>query len=281
MSSWWRLTTKANDVESLTLLALENGAGGCHVVSDDLAIVYVQGANEAAQNVRTFLLQHGASEVAIESEPEVNWVARCNEIWQPVTIGHIRVTPVVDPDAPTIANPTTDDVLEIRLVPNTAFGTGHHESTQQIIELLQDERLAVVSPKSILDVGTGTGVLAFAAALLFPKASVSALDVDPRSVARALENRELNPRCKHVSLLDGTFDDRFGQVELITANIYAEILCDYEPLFYSHLSNHGHLILAGVLDDLAEELESTFARRFLTLKSSHVGEWMGYLMQRK
>lgn len=283
MSNWWRLTTRADDVESLTLLALENGAAGSHLISDQIAAVFVNGTEESAQAIRDFMLTQGATEVTLESEPEINWVARCNEIWQPIQVGRIRVTPIVDPETLNLnATPTpANDVLEIKLVPNTAFGTGHHESTQQILQLLQDPRLVAAAPGEFFDLGTGTGVLAFAAALLYPEGKVSALDIDPRSVARARENHALNPSCRNVTLHEGTFDDRFGQFDTITANIYAEILCDYEPLFYSHLKSTGHLILAGILEEFASDVEITFADRFLTLERQQSGEWFSYLLRKR
>ena len=281
---WWRLTTQiADDVETLTLLAMENGAGGCQIIDGNSALVFVNGGRTAAESVSNFLLANGASSVAIVPEAEINWVARCQEVWQPIKVGQICVVPIVDRDTITLdQTPEAPDLIhEIRLIPNTAFGTGHHESTQQILKLLQHPRFAVRPPADVFDIGTGTGVLAFAASLLFPTATVVALDVDPGSVERAVENRQLNPKCTGVKFLGGTFDERFHKFDLITANIYAEILIDYEPLFFSHLNAGGVLILAGILDELAPQLEQIFAVRFKLLEKLSQGEWMAYLMEKK
>ena len=131
-----------------------------------------------------------------------------------------------------------------------AFGSGEHGSTRGCLRAL--ERVAHRRPRRILDLGTGSGILAMAAARLFCR-RVLATDIDPWSVRVAAENASLNgvARLVRVRLADGWRDPvvrRAGPYDLVFANILARPLCLMAKHLAAHLAPGGIAILAGVLE---------------------------------
>lgn len=148
----------------------------------------------------------------------------------------------------------------VRVDPGTAFGTGSHPSTRLVLSALQ--RL-LVPGCSVLDAGSGTGVLAVAAALL-GAGRVVAFDVATEAVVATAANAELNgvavdARHALVDDVDGTFD-------LVLANIGAATLTAMAPALSERVG--GRLVLAGLLDDQAAEVVAAYARCGLVLESS-------------
>ena len=143
---------------------------------------------------------------------------------------------------------------------NRAFGTGHHPTTAGCLEALT--RLQKLGPKTVLDIGTGSGVLAMAARRLWPAADILGTDIDAPSVAIALENSHEN----------GIEDIRYfeaegitpevaeeGPYDLVLANILAEPLMALAPQIAANLSEDGRVVLAGLLARQEESVIDAFA----------------------
>ena len=172
----------------------------------------------------------------------------------------------------------TDRIID--LDPGRAFGTGGHASTRLAIALA--ERSAAPAPprgvRRFLDLGCGSGILAIAAALLWPDAEGLAIDNDPEATACAQENLDRN-RITRVRVATGTLDDADGPHDLILANIQADVLTVLAPAMAGHASPGASLILSGLLTEHAPEVAAAYqAQGFRLVESRDEDEWTALLL---
>lgn len=157
--------------------------------------------------------------------------------------------------------PLPDDIV-ITLDPGMAFGTGLHPSTQLCVQALED---AVRPGMSVLDMGTGSGILAIAAALL-GAARVTAIDNDPIAVKAATENVLANGMRNRIDVKLGSVEAVSGEFDLIVVNILAHVI---QEMLAQDLARHlrpgGLFIAAGILQTQADDLERSFAVHSLRL----------------
>ena len=146
----------------------------------------------------------------------------------------------------------------IHLDPGQAFGTGAHASTRLCLELLQELADGGARPRRVLDLGTGSGILALAAAALWPEAEVHGVDNDPVAVEVARENAAANRAALHLGgdWPDGTFD-------LVLANIQADVLVQLAEAVSDRLAPGGHLILSGLLTEQVDGVAEVYAAQGL------------------
>ena len=148
---------------------------------------------------------------------------------------------------------------ELRLIDSDAFGTGHHPSTALCIEALE-EILSSARIDSMLDVGTGSGILALAALLLgVPKAV--GLDIDPEALKAAAENARLNHLEHRLQLILGGPDAVDGQWPLVMANVLAAPLIEMAPALVQRVGRSGRLILSGIHASLETEVRQAYQHR--------------------
>lgn len=187
---------------------------------------------------------------ALDVEDE-DWARRSQADLRPVRVARIVVAPPwAAEQARAEAGP---DAILIVVVPSTGFGTGHHASTRLCLALLQEIR---VRDRTVLDVGTGSGVLAIAAARLGAR-SVVAIDNDPDAIEAVRENVALNQipaplRVESVDFRTVTGDP----ADIIVANLTGELLRRSASQLVGRLSPGGDLVLSGVL---AEEQSAVVA----------------------
>ncbi|MGB9594364.1 MAG: 50S ribosomal protein L11 methyltransferase [Anaerolineae bacterium] len=157
--------------------------------------------------------------------------------------------------------PQPDDIV-ITLDPGMAFGTGLHPSTQLCVQALED---AVRPGMSVLDMGTGSGILAIAAALL-GAARVTAIDNDPIAVKAATENVLANGMRNRIDVKLGSVGAVSGEFDLIVVNILAHVI---QEMLAQDLARHlrpgGQFIAAGILQTQAEDVLRSFAVHSLRL----------------
>lgn len=159
-------------------------------------------------------------------------------MYQPFEIGtRFRITP---PEAPFSADGRMDLIID-----KGAFGSGEHETTANCLQIL--ESLPEVRGSRVLDLGSGTGILAIAALKLGALSAVC-VDINPQAVETARRNCELNavaPRADHVT---GVLSDvRGNDFDLILANIYGDLLLDLAGDLVSKSRSGGVLLLSGML----------------------------------
>ena len=144
----------------------------------------------------------------------------------------------------------------IRLAGGTAFGTGLHPTTALCLEVLTDE-LEAGAPPTLLDIGTGTGVLALAA-LASGVQRVVAIDLDAHAVAAAAANAALNDVRDRLQLIQSSVDALAGQWPFVVANIVAAPLIDLAPAIVRLMARSGTLVLSGIRLSLADEVKDAY-----------------------
>ena len=167
----------------------------------------------------------------------------------------------------------------ITLDPGMAFGTGLHPTTQLTLQALEE----LVQPgMRILDVGTGSGILAIAAARL-GAAEVLALDIDGVAVRTARENAALNGVAGTVHVLQGSVDDRYhGTFDGVAANILAEIIARLAGDLGRHVADDGWLVVSGILESRLPAVERALAVAALGIhRRWQAGDWLALEARRQ
>jgi ribosomal protein L11 methyltransferase len=174
-----------------------------------------------------------------------------------------------------------DDIV-LSLDPGMAFGTGGHETTRLCLERLESVLLdrPAGPPASVLDLGTGSGILAMAAARL-GAGRVCAVDIDPEAVEVARENLAINGLTERIECSATPLETLSGPFDVILANILAEELVRLSPQLTSKLAGGGVLILSGILAEKEAFVRSGFAGQSLAyLETAHQGEWVAMLYRK-
>lgn len=171
--------------------------------------------------------------------------------------------------------PQTEDIV-LHLDPGMAFGTGGHETTRLCLELLEqimDDMPLMLSP-SVLDLGTGSGILAMAAVQL-GAGRVCAVDIDPDAVRVARENLAANGLADQVECSTTPLESMTGSFDIILANILAEELVRLAPFLAERLAPGGSLVLSGILAEKERMVRAGFASRSMEyLDTLRAGEWV-------
>jgi ribosomal protein L11 methyltransferase len=220
----------------------------------------------------------GTGEPVQEVLPETNWVAVSQASLPPVVAGRFIVHGSHDRVRFTMRR------TAIEIEAGEAFGTGHNATTTLCLGAL--DRLAHArSFRRVVDVGCGTGVLALAAARVFPKASVVATDNDPIATGIARDNVRLNRLLGRVAVIDaaGFAHPRLRglRADLILANILPGPLIGLAPVMRQRLVRGGVAVLCGLLTHQVREVAATYqtAGFRLTAKDTDAG-WAALTVQR-
>jgi ribosomal protein L11 methyltransferase len=201
--------------------------------------------------------------------PEKNW----NEEWEK-TIGPLRVTDriIITPSWHPLVEGENDLVLTID--PKMSFGTGYHESTRLALRLLEP----LVRPgMHLLDVGTGTGVLAIAGIKLGCNSAVGC-DIDEWAFRNASENAERNGVGERVTILQGDLGAVPGSAfDLVLANIHLKVLVEILPGLRARLAPGGAMILSGLLVADEEEMRRALRDQTMDVKERlSENEWLAF-----
>ena len=251
--------------------------------TDDLIGAQVQGLREFLTSLSQIGIDAQPAKVSLKSIEADNWSEQWRSAFPPQRIGKRLV----------IA-PTWDDIVPepseilIRLDPGMAFGTGQHATTQLALELLE---IAITDADIVADIGTGSGILAIAAAKLGAK-RVDAVDLDATTIPIAQSNIQLNEVKSVIRLHQG---DGLNALErqkypLIVANILTKVLLPMIPKCPKFLEPGGRLILSGILATEAQQIEAQLgANDFQLLEVRQLKEeseptqsgenWVGILAQ--
>ena len=166
--------------------------------------------------------------------PDENWAARSQASLRAVRVGNIVVAPPWDvPAGPVV----------IIIQPSMGFGTGHHATTRLCIDALQ--RLNI-GGRTVLDVGTGSGVLAIAASLLGASRSVG-IDDDADAITAARENLELNPQAETTLLVADLRATDVGSADVVIANLSGGLLVSAARTLQDLVARGGSLVLSGLM----------------------------------
>jgi ribosomal protein L11 methyltransferase len=256
----------------------EKGALGTEVFSATELICFLAEEDASITSIVELCKIRDWQIISKEICPDKNWVQECAEIWQPLTVEDIRIHPLLDENDTHQSNDKT-----IFIIPGEGFGTGHHPSTRLAIGLLQKtKREFLATLDHALDFGTGNGILAITSALLWPTASISAIDNDPSALPNAQENINLNTYAKDIQLSIGSIEQTSGSFNLITANIYAEVLCKFHHDLYTRLNAGGFLILAGIMRSRVHLIQQTFTEQdWGLIENRQELDWDAFLFKKK
>lgn len=242
---------------------------------------YLEGENlspESESELRQILerykefLPPESSEGGYSTHPlaDDDWAHRWKSFFKPLRVGrHFLVCPTWEEP-----NPLEGDIL-IRLDPGMAFGTGHHETTRLCMEWLETWAAGQgdVSSRRVLDVGTGSGILAMCSVLLGVREAVG-VDNDPEAVQVARENVDLNGLADKIRLFDGSASDMGDRFDAVVANIQSNPLIEMAPVMVTRLAEAGAMALSGILIEQKEDVRAAYEAQGLRLTSEkHSGEW--------
>jgi ribosomal protein L11 methyltransferase len=196
-----------------------------------------------------------------------DWLEEWKQNWQPVEIGRFIIAP------PWSNLGDTHDRLIIRIEPGMAFGTGTHETTRLCLEAIEKH----FAGGSFLDVGTGTGILAIAAAKLFPGARIEACDTDEMAVTIARENAAANGVSEQIEFRAGSVQESTASADLVCANLTADVIVQILPSLVSLTC--GKLILSGILETQVEMVQAGLHDNGIDdFQIEQDGEWVALIV---
>lgn len=203
----------------------------------------------AINNLENFNINIGHNIVTVQEVDEEDWATAWKKYYHPVKISN-RFTIV--PTWEEYEKVSTDELI-IELDPGMAFGTGTHPTTVMCLQALEK---TVQSNSTIIDVGTGSGVLSIGAAKL-GASSIHALDLDEVAVASAKENVALNNAEHIVKVTHGNLLDNVnGQADIVIANILAEIIMTFTDDAFSIVKEGGLFITSGIISAKKEDVKN-------------------------
>ena len=212
------------------------------------------------------------TETALTRQEDWEWGWK--QYFKPFPVGK---TFMIKPSWETVDDPQGRRILEID--PASSFGTGSHDTTQLCMTALEE---CVHPGDKLLDMGTGSGILAIAAAMLGADVQ-TVVDIDENCLRTAQENAEKN----HVSIGRGLCGDALRDpalaqeigagYDIIVANIVADIIIGMAPMFYEKLVSGGTLICSGILNERADEVRAALERTgFVTLHHANSTDWSAF-----
>src|SRR3954468_18281110 len=227
----------------------------------------------------------GATPV-VERVEDRDWVTISQAGLEPIRAGRFFVhTPQHRGEAPA-------GCIALEIDAGRAFGTGQHETTAGCLEAISRMKAQGLAFSNILDLGTGTGLLAFAALRLWPAARAAGSDIDPVAIDVAAENAAINGvrlgRARgpvELAVAAGLGPGRLkarAPYDLIIANILAGPLIELAPSVAAALAPRGRLLLAGLLDHQAQAVAGAYRREGLMLTGRiDSGEWPTLVMRKR
>lgn len=215
--------------------------------SDDDWRVFFASADGRDRAASALRLEFPSITVESTDVPDENWAARSQAGLRAVRAGSIVVAPPWD-----VPESTGDLVVVIQ--PSMGFGTGHHATTRLCLDALQ--RLGV-GGRTVIDVGTGSGVLAIAASLLGASRAVG-IDDDVDAIANARENLELNPRAEVLLRVADLRSTDLGSADIVVANLTGGLLISAAGVLQGLTAAGGRLVLSGLMASEASDVIAAF-----------------------
>lgn len=264
------------DAESVAAILVAQCAEGSEIISEECIACYLlhddkRGAEEA---IGSFLPQ-GWEVQTVQEIPVENWVQNCEQVFESIEIGELIIQPIGSAQA------VRKSALSLKLfiIPGLGFGTGHHATTRSVLELFQHPAISSQKPKTALDVGTGSGILAIGLSKLYGTA-VDACDIDPDALENARENSELNDVSPLIHFSEGTIEQYTKSYEVVVANIYAEILIEIKQALYERVIPSGYLALSGIMEIKREVILEHFGPLWRRIDERALNGWVSLLFQR-
>lgn len=283
----WRVTLPCNRAQAEALpeaddLFAESDAPPVLVADEpdpsrpDDWLVHAYFEHEPSERELALLCSLGSGHPRIEALPESDWVSMSQEGLQPIRAGRFFVhTPSY--------RTTPPGTIPFEIDAGLAFGTGQHATTAGCLAALDGLEQGGEEFGNVADIGTGTGLLAFAALKLWPQARAIATDIDPIAIDVARENASINGMTTGhgagellLAVADGMESPMLAArapFDLLIANILAGPLIELAPAFVQAIAPRATVILAGLLDTQADAVAEAYTSRGLCLVQRGIGEW--------
>lgn len=280
------------DVESLaqaediiSYLFLEMGSNGVQIEDINSQMIRVSAYFPLDDNVceRVFKLQRSIEElkekgieignpkISVKSIENAEWAESWKSFFRPIPVGKRTI---VYQSWQNIDEFSSRDI-RIQIDPGMAFGTGNHATTTLSLELLEK---AIKGGEKVIDLGTGSGILAISSAKLGAR-NILAVDIDEKSVKVAKENAIINGVDDKINLIcSDLFTAIKGKYDLIICNILTKIILPLIPSFKDHLNPRGLLILSGIMENEAVQIKDELdEEKFAILETVQKDEWIAFL----
>ena len=270
---------EASAREAVEYALMEAGALGTEPENSNDSLIHVTGYFETVpdrERVRAELFEalriynlpsSSVRDMTVREVVERDWLEEWKQNWQPVEVGRFIVAP------PWSDLKNIHDRIVIRIEPGMAFGTGTHETTRLCLNAIQKH----FTGTSFLDVGTGTGILAIAAAKLFPQSHVEACDTDETAIDIARENATANEVADQINFRVGSVDETTASADLVCANLTADVISRLAQTLVGLTC--GKLILSGILETQLEMVQSSFRNCGISeFEVEQDGEWVSVII---
>ena len=280
-SGWYALDVdlEPDAREAVEYALMEAGALGTETGDESNGLIRIAGyfaaipdrervRNELLEALRIYdLPSSSVRDMSVREVAQRDWLEEWKQNWQPVEVGRFIIAP------PWSSLGEVHDRLIIRIEPGMAFGTGTHETTRLCLDAIQKHFAA----GSFLDVGTGTGILAIAAAKLFPEARIEACDIDESAVAIARENAAANGVLNQIDFRVGSIEESTASADLVCANLTADVITQMLPSLVSVTC--GKLILSGILETQVEMVQGSLHDNGIDdFEIEQDGEWVALIV---
>jgi ribosomal protein L11 methyltransferase len=235
----------------------------------------VDAIKNSINNLVSYNIDIGENTVSVSEVYEEDWATAWKKYYHPVKVSE-RFTIVPTWEEYT---PVQTDELIIELDPGMAFGTGTHPTTVLCIQALER---TVKQGDKVIDVGTGSGVLSIAAAMLGAE-SVQALDLDEVAVESARQNIELNKVEQNVTVTQNNLLNGINiAVEIVVANILAEVILMFTDDAAKTVKKDGYFIASGIIKQKKDEVKDAIEKAgFETVETLQMEDWVAFIAKRK
>jgi ribosomal protein L11 methyltransferase len=250
--SWFSVTVLPCDAalspdqfDGLCADLIERGASGTAVDRVPEITCYLEGDQDKVDDFTVAATQLGCKVVSIAEVKQENWTGACAEVWEPIYIDDLSIIPVES-----LQDERPYPPGAIRIIPGLGFGTGHHTTTRMVLAALSEfaKRIAVTSVRpKVFDFGTGSGILAIAAAKLL-NVPVEGNDIDQGAIDNARDNIKLNNVEDLVSAATSPLEQYAGPYDLILANVYGEVLMKLASQVTRMAKPGATAILSGITE---------------------------------
>lgn len=283
---WYALeaTIEAKAREAVEYALMEAGARGTESrdgVDGQVLVIGYFDAPPDGEQVRAALVDalrvyglppSSVREIKSSEVADRDWLGEWKKSWQPVAVGQKFF---IAPPWSEIAD--DEGRLVIRIEPGMAFGTGTHETTRLCLAAIEK----YFEGGSLLDVGTGTGILAIAAAMLKRDAHIEACDTDADAVEIARENARLNNVAERISFRVGSVEETAttASADVVCANLTADVIVPLLPALLA--ATCGRLILSGILETQAGWVTERLHEQGVAHSACEVvgdGEWIAIIV---
>lgn len=257
-----------DEVERYQMIAMADtlGSMGAEENDDHIIIYFGDGVQQSRMEeiINSFQVRY-----EVKTIPHQNWNTLWESNFDPVYVDDFcYIKADFHPDIEGIPH-------IIRITPKMAFGTGHHATTYQVIQMMKSLNWI---DKKVLDFGTGTGILAILAEQLGAR-DILAIDNDPWSVENTIEHIEKN-QSKRIKARISSIEDVSDQdFDIIIANINRHILLQYMPLISQKTKKNGYVIISGILSEDRSVIEKSIIENNLKiLDTTEKDNWLCILL---